>query len=405
MPSPRDDYALALDGLRLLARQDFSSWWANTGDLRKLREKFFEIQAVYGEQAAAAAVDYLVLSRSLDDDLAGLPFPDRADPAGYQQASKSFDWAVQTVNSQQSELDRVEAEKRLFGVLDRLVTLPARDTVVLNVERDKTAYARVPEPGACAFCLMLASRGAVYTKATVGAVHKYHDHCRCLGIEVKRDGSDLPRINRDLEQLWARSGSTTLDDFQLALNTRREFSSLGDQRNTQVYKLPTDEYRSSILRWQGMDRFYAEVQKAATGASSNGDTLSVASDLDAASKLTPLKNDVLMWRGVRNWHAAFGVSSTDELKKYNSIQARFTAITADRSVAEEEFTTFGKAGALLKVHAKKDTAGVWMPTNGSSETELMRQQEYLLPPGARIRVVRVEQGRIPIIHVEVSNGA
>lgn len=206
MPSPRDDYALALDGLRLLARQDFSSWWANTGDLGRLREKFFEIQAVYGEQAAAAAVDYLVLSRSLDDDLAGLPFPDRADPAGYQQASKSFDWAVQTFRSASNVGERaVElqlARAKLDGILSRLVTKPGTDTVVRNVLRDGTAFARVPEPGACSFCLMLASRGAVYTKETVGRVNKFHDSCRCLGIEVKRDGSDLPRINRDLEREW-----------------------------------------------------------------------------------------------------------------------------------------------------------------------------------------------------------
>ncbi|CAB0762658.1 hypothetical protein FRC0546_02104 [Corynebacterium diphtheriae] len=192
-----------MDGLRLLARQDFAQWWKTTGDLNRLRDHFYEIQRLYGEQAAAAAVDYLVLNRSLDDDFAGLPFPETADPVKYEQASASFSWAMQTVASHQSEIDRVAAKQRLFGVLDRLVTLPARDTVVLNVQRDHTAYARVPEPGACAFCLMLASRGAVYKKSTVGMVNKYHDHCRCLGIEVKRDGSDLPRINRDLERVWS----------------------------------------------------------------------------------------------------------------------------------------------------------------------------------------------------------
>ncbi|CAB1024225.1 hypothetical protein FRC0522_02096 [Corynebacterium diphtheriae] len=192
-----------MGGLRLLARQDFAQWWKTTGDLNRLRDHFYVIQRLYGEQAAAAAVDYLVLNKSLDDDFAGLSFPETADPVKYEQASASFNWAIQTVASRQSEIDRVAAKQRLFGVLDRLVTLPARDTVVLNVQKDHTAYARVPEPGACAFCLMLASRGAVYKKSTVGMVNKYHDHCRCLGIEVKRDGSDLPRINRDLERVWS----------------------------------------------------------------------------------------------------------------------------------------------------------------------------------------------------------
>jgi hypothetical protein len=43
-----------------------------------------------------------------------------------------------------------------------------------------TRYRRVPEARACSFCLMLASRGAVYlTEATAGAGRKFHSHCRC----------------------------------------------------------------------------------------------------------------------------------------------------------------------------------------------------------------------------------
>lgn len=41
-------------------------------------------------------------------------------------------------------------------------------------------YRRVPEPGACAFCLMLATRGAVYSSAsTAGGDNRFHAHCRC----------------------------------------------------------------------------------------------------------------------------------------------------------------------------------------------------------------------------------
>lgn len=44
-----------------------------------------------------------------------------------------------------------------------------------------TAYRRVPEPGACPFCLVLATRGAVYTSETTagGSANRYHAHCRC----------------------------------------------------------------------------------------------------------------------------------------------------------------------------------------------------------------------------------
>lgn len=42
------------------------------------------------------------------------------------------------------------------------------------------AWRRVPEAGACSFCLMLATRGAVYrTARTAGEANSYHRFCRC----------------------------------------------------------------------------------------------------------------------------------------------------------------------------------------------------------------------------------
>lgn len=56
---------------------------------------------------------------------------------------------------------------------------PGRDTVMQAAHKDNAAYARVPEPGACKFCLMLASRGFVYSKSTAGGSRKFHGKCRC----------------------------------------------------------------------------------------------------------------------------------------------------------------------------------------------------------------------------------
>lgn len=402
----QDDYALALEYLRLLAQQRFGELWRAGGVGRltrsEVRDAFAELTVAFGEQAAAAAVDYLVLSRSLDEELAGLAFPDQADPVKYGHALASYDWALNT-SMNAGVFDAVGARVKLDGILARVVSAQASGTIVRNVMRDGTAFARVPEPGACSFCLMLASRGAVYTAKTVGAVNKFHDHCRCLGVEVKRDGSDLPRINRDLEQLWSDLKSSTQADFEKALNTRREFGVVGQPRNTRVYRLPDDSARESIVRWQGMDRFYVQVQKAADGVNDDPEALKVLDELDVAARRTPLQRDVLMWRGVRNWQAAFGLESLKEIATYDKEQARFTAISSDRKVAEEEFTTFDKAGALLKITARKGTPGIWMPANGSDSHELIRQQEFLVPPGARIRVVSVRNGELPIIEVELLN--
>jgi len=61
---------------------------------------------------------------------------------------------------------------------------PGRDTVMAAAHKDNAAYARVPEPGACKFCLMLASRGFVYSKATAGGTKKFHGKCRCNAVPV-----------------------------------------------------------------------------------------------------------------------------------------------------------------------------------------------------------------------------
>jgi len=61
---------------------------------------------------------------------------------------------------------------------------PGRDTVMQAAHKENAAYARIPEPGACKFCLMLASRGFVYSKSTAGDSKKFHGKCRCNAMPV-----------------------------------------------------------------------------------------------------------------------------------------------------------------------------------------------------------------------------
>lgn len=86
----------------------------------------------------------------------------------------------------------------LGGSLQRLIAGASRDTVTGNVDRERSegktelGFARVPRSGCCAFCALLASRGAVYTsRRTAGVVDKYHDFCRCTVAPAER-GEELP---------------------------------------------------------------------------------------------------------------------------------------------------------------------------------------------------------------------
>lgn len=106
----------------------------------------------------------------------------------------------------------------LAGGTQRIIANAARDTIIGNVmgDRVRVGYARIPRVGCCAFCSMLASRGAVYnSRESAGGVvgrgvdasvtagkrggqgkgvkargerelgsNKYHDFCRCLPAPV-----------------------------------------------------------------------------------------------------------------------------------------------------------------------------------------------------------------------------
>lgn len=218
-PEAERIYQDALDNLRILAQQDLADWWADTDGLdyplreESMLEAFDYVQRAYGEQAAYAAADYLFVQRSLDKSLAGLEYPTAAEPASYEQAKGSFRWATSQWRTYQDETSLAAAKRRLSGVLNRLVAQPAHETVSEAALAAGTGFARVPEPGACDFCLMLASRGAAYTRESVGRSKKFHDNCRCLGIEVQNP-SDLPQINRELGEIWQATGNEALHDLE-----------------------------------------------------------------------------------------------------------------------------------------------------------------------------------------------
>lgn len=84
----------------------------------------------------------------------------------------------------------------LSTILDELVKQPARDTIAESAVASKLGWARVPSGAdTCAFCRMLASRGAVYTseaRAKFGkSGRKYHGKCDC-GVVVVRGPHDYP---------------------------------------------------------------------------------------------------------------------------------------------------------------------------------------------------------------------
>ena len=92
----------------------------------------------------------------------------------------------------------------LMTDVDRLVKAFGRDTIYSNGDRRGVRYARIPSGSkTCAFCMVLASRDAVYLsrKSAGGDGNSYHGDCDCTVTPV-RDAGDLPE-GYDTEELYA----------------------------------------------------------------------------------------------------------------------------------------------------------------------------------------------------------
>lgn len=119
----------------------------------------------------------------------------------------------------------------LSGGLTRALAEIAADTIIGNAESDPsgiTGYQRVPSPGCCAFCGMLASRSAAYTskEAALTVVGRgvpvektagkrggqgkgikprgsrrvgesFHDHCRCKAVPVTAENAVQMQADAD----------------------------------------------------------------------------------------------------------------------------------------------------------------------------------------------------------------
>ncbi|MGZ4621466.1 MAG: VG15 protein [Blastococcus sp.] len=199
-PPPPDSQA-AQAGLAILVGLAIAKLWPSL-DLLHLRSSlpaFKAAVAVEVQRHAQASATMAAQQYRRERVAAGVgggytPIP--ADPPSVEQVAQAVDWAVQplwdsaipvaTIPDAPEETQRLassavaDAKARLAAASEKLTIDAGRDTIVGNAQRDRQAkgWARVPEPGACSFCAMLATRGAVY-RSEKSASFKSHDHCRC----------------------------------------------------------------------------------------------------------------------------------------------------------------------------------------------------------------------------------
>ena len=182
--------------LRMLSKANartFMRLWASvpSGDRQQMIEYLTpliqDLVAGGSEQAAALALEQLNMQR------AGVALPTvLASPSDPDAVAESLRFLLTARG-----IDVVRDE--VWAMIDRHVLNGHRQTMMLSAMAAGNGYARKPEPGACSFCMMLASRGAVYASkahaTSVGAPgvvlrgnkrqgDRYHDNCVIPGTLV-----------------------------------------------------------------------------------------------------------------------------------------------------------------------------------------------------------------------------
>lgn len=132
----------------------------------------------WGEASAAAAADWYDELRDTAE-ISG-KFTAIVEPLGDLGAYALAGWAAEPLHL--AEPDVLSARSRIEDGFQKRLVNSANLTVTGSAKADPEArgYMRRTRPGACRFCIMVASRGAVYTESS--ATFACHGHCFCEAI-------------------------------------------------------------------------------------------------------------------------------------------------------------------------------------------------------------------------------
>lgn len=159
-------------------------WIGMHPDATAAEARQYSIELIDGMAQAYSGSASTLAARFYDEQAAasGMELEDAVTEISYdaQWSSEKMHWAAGLYGKGNAE-GFVNAAA---GVMANSVRRSLNDTIMVNAKRDKEAgarFARVPTGHeTCAFCFMLATRGAVYhTRANAGEMGQYHPHCDC----------------------------------------------------------------------------------------------------------------------------------------------------------------------------------------------------------------------------------
>jgi len=219
-------YDLTLDSLSTAALADLRALLSSLQDLSPERSKAVLFEAfpeLFNPYAAASSA----VSASFYEEVRNLAGVSGSFAAGTLDSVETDRWGALVGAGTRPRMLEQGASNLMFqflaGGLTSILTTIAADTIVGNAAIDPApmGYQRVPKPGCCAFCGMLASRGASETtsysskEAALRVVgrgvpvektqgkrggqgkgigprgsqklgEKFHDHCKCRAVPVNK---------------------------------------------------------------------------------------------------------------------------------------------------------------------------------------------------------------------------
>ncbi|MEU4772958.1 hypothetical protein [Micromonospora sp. NPDC023644] len=212
-----------------LARRELAAWWAmlDVSDPRAvvaaLEAFLVELVAAYGDLAMTVAADWYDQQR----EQAQAPGAFRAtlpEALPDEQVRAVARWAVGPLFG---ATDSAKALGLASGAVQRLVQQGGRNTLYRNVRRDPSEprWARVPQGAdTCAWCRMLASRGAVYLsrESAGGDDNHWHNECDCQPVPVWRGQREPYDVDALLQQYNAARSKAGGDPKAITAQMRED---------------------------------------------------------------------------------------------------------------------------------------------------------------------------------------
>ena len=181
----------------------------------------------YGQASAAGALAYYQQERRAAS-VPGRGVSKLAPSPADSVIESAVSWATTDLYGPVTAETTDAAMARLDESVSQMVLDQGRDTIIGAVQQDKAAkgWARVTEPGACSFCIMLALRagaGLLYKRES-SANFQSHTNCRCHAEPVFTAYEPSAHM-RDMQTLWAdstkgRSGNDARNAFRQAVEGR-----------------------------------------------------------------------------------------------------------------------------------------------------------------------------------------